>query len=197
MDFSRSDSSPGRSSLQCWIFSQASLTFVRPRVADEPFKKWPSWERSSKSFAALYDERISQRWTLKTWTKWLYRHVSWSWMWPAHVPIIALGLCRQIIGSSPMNGHSQCFFHLFECTLCLLKEPKHNSLAEIPLLLIVVHLEDLLKCGVVDLILVICEVGRTFLFLRHKLAYISKRRRWQHTHGGLLGGVTGRHFGRS
>lgn len=65
-----------------------------------------------------------------------------------------------------MTVNLQCLFHLFKCGFCLLKEPKYNSLAEIPFLLVVIHFKDLLECGVVDLILVVCEIGRTFLFLR-------------------------------
>ena len=38
---------------KCWIFSHESLTLVRPRVAEEPFKKWPRDDRVARSFASL------------------------------------------------------------------------------------------------------------------------------------------------
>ena len=46
---------------KCWIFSQASLTLVRPSVAEEPLRKWPrelSWLRSLFSLGTW---RFSQR----------------------------------------------------------------------------------------------------------------------------------------
>lgn len=36
-----------------WIFSQLSLTLFRPNVAEEPFRKWPSLDSSSRSLASL------------------------------------------------------------------------------------------------------------------------------------------------
>jgi hypothetical protein len=38
---------------KCWIFSQLSRTYTRPRVADEPFKKWPRSASAASSFLSL------------------------------------------------------------------------------------------------------------------------------------------------
>lgn len=40
-----------------WIFSQLSLTLVRPSVADEPFRKWPSRYSSSRFLDSLGSAR--------------------------------------------------------------------------------------------------------------------------------------------
>jgi hypothetical protein len=49
--------------------------------------------------------------------------------------------------------HSQLLVHLLEGLICLAKEVVDNALAELALDLVLVHLENLLKGGWVDLVL--------------------------------------------
>ena len=42
-----------------WIFSHPSLILVKPRVADEPFKKWPNWESVWSSLLELIGRDVS------------------------------------------------------------------------------------------------------------------------------------------
>jgi hypothetical protein len=46
---------------KCWIFSQLSLTFVMPRVALEPLRKWPSEESWARSRFSLFGVSVVVR----------------------------------------------------------------------------------------------------------------------------------------
>ena len=45
---------------KCCIFSQESLTLVRPRVAELPLRKWPREDSDSRSLLCLNAEKRSQ-----------------------------------------------------------------------------------------------------------------------------------------
>ena len=44
----------------------------------------------------------------------------------------------------------QVLVHLLECLTCLLEEVEDNALAELPLCRILIHLQDLLERGTID-----------------------------------------------
>jgi hypothetical protein len=92
---------------------------VRPSVAEEPLRKWPSSERVLRSRCSL-------------------RQVSSPSAESAHV---ALG---------EGAGHSQIGVHLDKCALGLGEEVVYDAPAELALVFILVHFEDLLKRRRVD-----------------------------------------------
>ena len=51
------------------------------------------------------------------------------------------------------GGHSQLLVHLLEGLVCLAEEIVDDAFAKLALFLVLVHLEDLLKGGRVDLVL--------------------------------------------
>ena len=52
-----------------------------------------------------------------------------------------------------------------ESALCLLKEVKDNTSAELPLLFVIVHLKNLLKGGGIDVVAQLRQTDRAFLAL--------------------------------
>lgn len=59
----------------------------------------------------------------------------------------------------------QRIIHLYESSLCLVEEIEDNASAEFPLLLIVVHLQDLLECGAVYLVAGLRKEGHGIILL--------------------------------
>lgn len=62
--------------------------------------------------------------------------------------------------------NSQSLLHLLECTLGLLEEPIDNTLAEVAIVVVVVHFENLFKSRLVDGVGHVGELRRALLGLR-------------------------------
>jgi len=66
------------------------------------------------------------------------------------------------------RGDKQRLLHLLKRLLRLLKEAKHNALAELALLLIIIHLQDLLKRQGIDAVPQVWEADGAGLALQGK-----------------------------
>ena len=53
--------------------------------------------------------------------------------------------------------------HLLKGSICLVEEPVDDALAEVPVLVVVIHFQDLVKGGLVNPVTKVRETGRTLL----------------------------------